>query len=147
LAHEPAPDRLQGVRERRLDVDDSRGEDDVGRRDADPVAGRREESIGLALQGGHGPHVHVAVVLPKLRAHAFEQFDAVDAVGEARMVMRPRDPGRAAFAGIDQDETAVETREIDRGRQAAGPAPDDNTIDGRIARPRRGDPFRHMAGL
>jgi hypothetical protein len=46
------------------------------------------------------------------------------------MIMRARNPLGPALSSVDKDEPAVEAREVDRGREAAGAAAHDDGIDG-----------------
>jgi hypothetical protein len=50
-------------------------------------------------------------------------------LSEAGMVVRARNPGGAALARVDQHETAAEAREIDRRREAARAAADDEAVE------------------
>ena len=61
----------------------------------------------------------------RLGAHAAEQLLAGDALGEAGVVVRDRDPGRSAGTRVEHAEVALEAREVDRRRQAGGPTADD----------------------
>ena len=48
---------------------------------------------------------------------------------KARIVVAFRNERGAAFAGIEEDNLATVTREVDRGRQASGTAAHDQTVE------------------
>jgi hypothetical protein len=50
------------------------------------------------------------------------------------MVVRERDPGGAAVAGVDHPEIAPEAGEIDGGRQTRRAAADDQAVEHRVIR-------------
>ena len=88
----------------------------------------RERAVRLAGERGDRSGLDHAAMPGELIAHAPQQFDAADTVRKARMVVGARDPGGAALPGIDQDEPASESSEIDRGRQSARTAPNDDAV-------------------
>ncbi len=64
-----------------------------------------------------------------LFAHLVEQGRAGDAERKAGAVVAARDPARAAVAAIDHHDTAMETRQVGRGRQSCRAGADDQHIE------------------
>ena len=105
----------------------ARRDQDLARGNAQPLTASGERI--------RGPFDHVYAAGPDRRAialglgaHAKEKILAANAVRETGMIVRKRDPLRAAMAFIHHDDPAAIACEIDGGGQPRRTAPDNQSV-------------------
>ncbi len=89
----------------------------------------RPEIPPVPLKRRHRPRQERHAVPCRLLAAALSQVERLDAVREAEVVAVDLRPQRATGTVVHDGYRPAQTRQVDRRRQARGPAPDDEAID------------------